>query len=60
MAAAIASGSQKWKGSCADFVNADTATSTARPVTPGPAQKSAARISDRRVVPAVVAATATA
>ena len=62
MAAAIASGSQKWKGSCADLVNAETATSTATgTVSSGRCdQKSLARISCRLVVPAAVAATDTA
>ena len=58
MAAAIASGSQKWNGNCADLVNADAAINTATAaVTPGRCvHPGDARISDTVVDPVTVAA----
>ena len=58
----MASGSQKWKGSWAALVNAETAMSTPSvPVRPGRcAHTSEARMPDRLVVPAAVAETARA
>ena len=59
VAAAMASGSQKWKGNCAALVNAENAiniaTTTVTRLSP---HTSEARIASRRVVPVCTAATA--
>ena len=62
VAAAIASGNQKWKGNWADFVNAATANNTAKVVArPGRStQNSDCKISCKSVVPAAVAVIAVA